>query len=295
MTSNRLDTAALTRRTGRPERRRFHAEAIAGVHGEDLAGASWWTRSELPVLMLVFGVAAIGFPTIILSTAGLGLTAILGSTALATGCVVAAILMVAVDRDEYWPVRARRRYRLQAFAAANQLEYQPTPGIGRLAADIFGYGRNRHHQDHFRVPGPHGFVIANYGCDPASDDPETGRDHWGYAVFTLRDSYPHTLLSTQRWPLGTPRGFQGTDPVPGPGGLQMLCRKPGHPMLRTLLTSGVVELAGSPTPMAIEIVGNELFLIAGKHYPLHSPRLWRRLEAVADVLAPFQGAPTKLK
>lgn len=288
MTSDQLDTTALSRRMSGPQRRRLHAEALAGIHGQDLAGASWWQRVELPALLLMFGVAAIGFPIVIISTAGHGPIAILGSAALAAGCVVAAILMFAVDKDEYWPVRACRRMRLQAFAAANQLEYQAAPGIGRLAADIFGYGRNRHHQDHFRVPRPHGFTVANYGCDPASDDPETGRDHWGYAVFTLRDSYPHTLLSRRRWPLGTPHGLQGTVPIQRPGGLHMLCRKPDHPMLRTLLASGVIELASSAMPMTIEIVGNELFLITGRHVPLHSPRLWRQLEAVADVLAPFR-------
>lgn len=292
MTSERLDTAALTRRPSGPEWRRFHAEAIAGVHGEDLAGASWWMRVELPVLMLMFGAAAVAFPAIIISTAGTGLTAILGSTALAAGSAVVAILVFGTDKDEYWPVRARRRYRLQAFAAANQLEFQTAPGIGRLAADIFGYGRNRRHHDHFRVPGPRGFVIANYGCDPAPDDSETGLDHWGYAVFTLHDSYPHTLLSRRRWPLGTPRGFRDIAPVQGPGGLQMLCTKPDYPSLRTLLAGGVVEQASRTTPMAIEIVGNELFLVAGKRLPLHSPRLWRQMESVADALAPFLKAST---
>lgn len=287
MTSERLDTAALTRRPHGPEWRRFHAEAVAGVHGEDLAGASWWRRAHLPLLLLMFGAAAVAFPAIIISTAGHGLAAILGSTALSAGCVVAAVLVSAVDKNEHWPVLARRRYRLRAFAAANRLEYRATPSIGRLAADIFSYGRHRRHHDHFRVPGRHGFVIANYGCDPAPDDSETGRDNWGYAVFTLRDSYPHTLLSRRRWPLGTPRGFRDIAPVQGPGGLQMLCTKPDYPLLRTLLASGVVDRARGPNPVAIEIVGDELFLIAGKSLPLHSPRLWRQMESVAEALAPL--------
>ena len=249
MTSERLDTAALTRRPHGPEWRRFHAEAVAGVHGEDLAGASWWRRARLPLLLLMFGAAAVAFPAIIISTAGHGLAAILGSTALSAGCVVAAVLVSAVD--------------------------------------IFSYGRHRRHHDHFRVPGRHGFVIANYGCDPAPDDSETGRDNWGYAVFTLRDSYPHTLLSRRRWPLGTPRGFRDIAPVQGPGGLQMLCTKPDYPLLRTLLASGVVDRARGPNPVAIEIVGDELFLIAGKSLPLHSPRLWRQMESVAEALAPL--------
>ncbi|MFB7915500.1 hypothetical protein [Streptomyces sp. NPDC056061] len=108
----------------------------------------------------------------------------------------------------------------------------------------------------------------------------------GYVVFSLRESYPHTLLTKRCW--HTPRRLRNIEPVDGPADMRMLCRKPDYALLRSLLSSGLVEqmVRGRKAP-EIEIVGNELFLLYGAFLPLHSPRLWQRMAAVGEAVAPF--------
>lgn len=287
MTAQRFDPAALTGRVSGPGWRRFRAEAIAGEHGEDLAERRWWRRAVFGPLLLMTAAATVALPVIILSTAGDDPVAIVGAILLALACVVGTGAVLG-SRTEYWGPRARDRYRLRTFARSNGLEYTSKRGGGRLAADIFSYGQNRRHLDHVDVPGPQAYVVSNYECDPWPDDPDTGTDQWGYVVFTLRETYPHTMLTRRRWSLAAPRALSDVDPAEGPSGMRVLSTKPDHPLLRRLLESGVVGQAVlGRKRLSIEIIGNELFLLAQGFLPLRSPGLWRQLETIAQTLAPF--------
>lgn len=286
-----FDISALTARIARPRWRRFRAEAIAGKHGQDLAHPRWWKRFEYPIVGTLCAVAAIGMPTgwLILegfTPLGFGFAALWGAA-----CILIGLFVVVWCRDDYWGPRARDRCRLTEFAHANELAYQPDPAVRRPAAHIFSSAPRRHHRDEIRVPGSHGFVIANYE-EIWPDAGETGSFEAGYVVFTLREAYPHTLLTHRR--RNAPRVLRAAEPVEGPGGLLMICKKPNHPPLKRLLATGVVELAGRiHRSLEIEIVGSELFLLlAGGRFPLRSPRLWRRLEGVMQALAPFLPSPT---
>lgn len=185
--------------------------------------------------------------------------------------------------------RARTRLRLTEFARANDLRYQPAAGGPRQKAHIFGSATRRSHLDRFEAP--HGFVVANY--QELFDDGASESDSFeaGYVVFTLRESYPHTLVTTRA--THRPRRLRDVDPVDGPDGTRVWSTKPEYPLLqRLLLDTGIVGHAhGFGRSAEVEIVGDELFLLTGGFLRLRSPRVWRRLDAAAEALAPFLALP----
>ncbi|RII09279.1 hypothetical protein DSC45_31825 [Streptomyces sp. YIM 130001] len=271
-----------------PGGRRFRRAALAGGVGEELAGARWWRRIDLPACVLLCAAGALVLPAAVLS-GGHGAVEIWGAATFFLVCAGSAVFLPAAFLETFWWGRARVRHRLQDFAVRNALAYCPAPDTVRPAAHIFAYGQRRRLRDHLTVSGPYGFRVFNYDCDPAPDDAELPLHQWGCAVFTLRESFPRTLLTRGKRGLAEPpRGLRKAEPVPGPDGTRMIGEDPDHALLRCLLDCGIVATAGhGRAGMAIEVVGNELFLLAERPLPLRSPRLWRRLAAAADCLAPF--------
>lgn len=290
MVRQRIDTAPLSRRATWSRWRRFRAEAIAGRHGDDLAEPRWWKRCESGLLLTLLAACAPVLPVAMLVTEGATVLGVSMSVLWAAG-MMAAVVLTWWSRHDSWGPRARTRLRLTEFAAANGLRYQPKAGGPRQAAHIFGSAIHRHHLDRFEVPGPRGFLVANY--QEVYDDGASESDSFeaGYVVFTLRESYPHTLV-TARTPR-LPGRLRDVEPVDGPGGARLWSTKPGHPLLRRLLDdTGVVEHAlGFGRSAEVEIVGNELFLLTGGFLRPRSPRVWQRLDATAEALAPFLAVP----
>lgn len=288
MARERLDITPLSHRATWSRWRRFRAEAIAGRHGADLAERRWWKRSEfaLEMTLLVVGVPVL--PVAVLVTEGptvLGLS----MAALWAASVVAVVVLTWWSRHDSWGPRARTRLRLTEFALANGLRYQSEAGGPRQKAHIFGSATRRSHLDRFEAQS---FVVANYQEIYDDGASETDSFEAGYVVFTLRESYPHTLVTTRAQ--GRPRRLRDVDPVDGPAGTQVWSTKPGYPLLqRLLLDTGVVGHArGFGRSAEVEIVGNELFLmLTGGFLRLRSPRVWQRLDATAAALAPFLGVP----
>lgn len=183
------------------------------------------------------------------------------------------------------------RHRLARFAAANRFRFDPEPHGPRPAAHIFGSAPVRGHSDLIEVPDPYGFTVANY----AEVWPEAGDDgnafRAGYAIFRLRESHPHTLVS--RDPSDLPRPLRRVEPVAWGRSARtretrMWSLHPDGPLLQLLLASGVVAASSRiQSRLEIEIIGHELFLLHTGSWALTSPRLWAKLGHVADCLAPF--------
>ncbi|WP_053204197.1 hypothetical protein [Jiangella muralis] len=290
MAHERLDTTPLSRRATWSRWRRFRAEAIAGRHGADLAEPRWWKRSQFALLTTLLVVGAPVLPVAVLATEGRTVLGV-SMAALWAASMVAVVVITWWTRHDSWGPRARTRLRLTEFALANGLRYQPEAGGPRQQAHIFGSATRRSHLDRFEAPEPRGFVVANY--QETYDDGASESDTFeaGYVVFTLRESYPHTLVTTRAQ--GRPRNLRDVDPVDGPAGTRVWSTKPGYPLLqRLLLDTGVVEHAlGFGRSAEVEIVGNELFLLTGGFLRLRSPRVWQRLDATAEALAPFLALP----
>lgn len=291
MARERLDTTPLSHRITWSRWRRFRADALAGRHGADLAEPRWWRRSAFALLTTLLVVGTPVLPVTVLVTEGataLGLT----MAALWTASMAAVVVITWWTRHDSWGPRARTRLRLTEFAQANDLRYQPTAGGPRPKAHVFGSaGTRRSHLDRFEAPGPRGFVVANY--QELLDDGASESDSFeaGYVVFTLRESYPHTLVTTRAG--HRPRRLRDVDPVDGPHGTRVWSTGPDYPLLRRLLLdTGIVGHAhGFGRSAEVEIVGDELFLLTGGFLRLRSPRVWRRIDATAEALAPFLALP----
>ncbi|WP_235734746.1 hypothetical protein [Nocardioides alcanivorans] len=267
----------------------FRAEAIAGRHGEDLARPRWWRRFGWAIATMLSMAVIVIVPVALMTTQGATQTTVLVSL----GWVVCGMLFhtvaIHLPRQEFWGPRTRQRYRLTEFARANSLRYDPAPTVTKPVAYIFGSAPERRHLDRFEAPGPQGFVVANYE-EEWPDNPDTDGFDGAYVIFRLRESYPRTFVSRdQRSPV---RGLRYVTPIELGDGLHLWSAKPDHPLLQRLLASGVVERSMKLGRLTkIQIVGNELFVLRHGSWPLAVPRLWQRLAALTDAVAPFLDGP----
>lgn len=289
-TATHFDVSPLTGRRPWASWRRFRAEAIAGAHGTDLAEHGWWRRFELPIGAALVVAMIAGLPAILLPIEGVTPFTVGVLLAWCVCSTVAGVFILWFGRRDFWGPRARARYRLTTFAGVNGLDYQPETDTGMRAAHVFNSRATRRHID--RIAGPGRFTVANYEetWDKGLGEPQGYET--GYVVFTLRESYPHTLVSRPTRRL--PKGLSHVDAVDGPAGTRLWCTKPDYPLLRTLLATGVVEHTldiGRSTQ--IEVVGNELFVLhPGGFLPIDSPRLWQKIDHLIDALAPFLATST---
>ena len=285
--AGRFHTRALTGRLPRERWRSFRAEAIAGQHGDELAERRWWKRAERTLLTLFLAPIPLGMPAGLIALEVVSpLTA--GAALLWFVCWSLLVPFVLwLPRHDFWGSQARTRCRLREFARVNGMSYEPEPAVSRPAAHIFASAPKRRHLDRVEVPGPHGFVVANY--DETWDDGigESWGSNAGYVVFRLRESYPRTLVAREM--RSRIKALRDVAPVEGPGKFLIWSTKPEYPLLRRLLECGVVEqLRGFGRSPQIEIVGNELFILrTGACWPMTSERLWEDLAAVAETLSPF--------
>lgn len=287
-TDTGFDVTPLMRRPSRAAWRRFRAEAIAGVHGEDLAERRWWRRWEFLLSAFGIGVFTVWVPALLLPVEGVSTYTVLGSLAWCATCALGTLFGWWLPRHDCWGPRARRRSRLTAFVTRNGLDYRPEPTGGRIAAHICTTGVKRRHSDRVSTPGA--FVVANYKETWDAGDSE-GQSNSGYVSFTLRQSLPHSLISRRTRNL--PKKLSDVVPVDGPQGLHLWCAKPDYPLLRAVLDTGIVEHALRFGRSAqIEIIGNELFVLTPHGFlPIHSPNLWRTVDEMRGALAPFLAPP----
>lgn len=287
MADRRFDTTPLTARPRRSEWRRFRDQAVAGEHGRDLAAPSGWRRAEYPlawafVSMLIAGALAgllvgmgVAWLTLTLAVVNVGVLLFLAWAILWRG------------RHDFWGPAARARWRLREFAGVNGLGYAPEPSVSRLRSYIFDYAPTRRHVDRFEVPGPYGFAVANY--EEVWDDGPGESDGYdsGYAVFALRESYPHTLIARRMHT--RIKALTDVEPCDGPAGRRIWSTKPDYPLLQRLIATGVVDrVAELGQSIQIEIVGQQLFVLRPTaHWDLASTRLWTGLASVAEALEPF--------
>ncbi|MDT0266360.1 hypothetical protein RM844_08635 [Streptomyces sp. DSM 44915] len=192
---------------------------------------------------------------------------------------------------------ARRRARLRRFAREHALRYVAEPTPRRRAADIFGYGRDRTHLDWLGVPGTTGFEVGGYRCvvESGFDGVETHR--WTYGVFTLRRCYPRTTVRPPRYPIHPPRRLRHATPLTPPHAprYRLLSARPDEPHLRALLCPELFSaLASLSRRAALEVVDRELFVSVPRPLDLTSPRLWRSLHRLRDVLAPHLIPPPRV-
>lgn len=281
----RFDTSPLTRRVVWSRWRRFRREALNGEHGQDLVERRWWSRAAFGLLATIFVVGIPAMPIGVLVAEGPTTSTIVLAVLWTPSALGAAVVTWWMRRD-FWGPRARSRFRLAEFARVNQLEHQPEPDIGRLAAHIFNSAPKRRHLDRVVAPGPRGFAVANYDETWGDGIGESYGFEAGYVVFGLWRSYPHTLVARQM--RIQVKELRNVEPVEGPAGLQTWSTNPAYPLLGDLLDSGVVERAlrlGRSTQ--IEIKGAELFVLCGPFRSMTSPHLWRRLDVISEALAPF--------
>lgn len=282
-TPPRFEVSALTRRLDREGLRRVWREAAAGELGDDLDMS--WSGRHLVAFLVGSGL-----------TVGLGVPVLLHTIGarsvvpyLMFGAMAVALLVVGgwLSRDSPRR-RVRTIHRLRNFCRENGFAFTAVPDQGRLPGLIFGYGSNRSTWGLCEVPGPGGFDVANYRCATDTGISEQQVDHWGYLVFRLRESLPHSLLTTSRgFGLRTPRQLLPGDlPGAGPRG-EFRSEDPADPRLGAVLSPALLAVLTDARPkLHVEIVDDQLFVYAARMFDLTSPRWWRRIERLRAALTP---------
>jgi|GEM_PF-2751384 len=282
--------------------RRFQREAVAGDHGAELAGASFLHRNSRGIEFAVMAVLVLAI-LVVLSVdivAGNGWFADIpwwgvGLLVMNVGIIA---LLAQVGRRDSWRYRARERYRLRRFAAANGLSHEVAPPLPGRRGAIFDYGDRHTTTEWCAMPTATGFEIANLQVTVDPGGAESYIDRWGYVVFTLRQSLPHALLLRpggvgRRW---LPTRLRDLEPIAITESLSLHTDKPDHPPLAALVSPELVGLIRTVHPRAFaEIVADELYLYIGGGIDLASPTLWRDVSALAERLAPELVTPPNVE
>lgn len=290
MTDNRTRFVTAPQ-SSRVDWRRFRREAAAGDHGADLAGPSFLQRHcgfvlEMTLLILI---AALGAVIIFMGDDWFADVPWWATGLIALNLAVVAVLGWWMRRDS-WRRRARSRYRLHRFAAANGLSHEVDAQPQRRLGVIFRYGDDGGTTDWCALPTETGFEIANHRVRIEEGGAEGHFDLWGYVMFSLREPMPSTLMSApggeaeRCW---LPKRLRGSAPIAITETMCAHTEKPDHPPLRTLMTAEFVALVKAVHPRAfVEIADDKLYLYIGGGVDLASPTLWRDAAALADWLAP---------
>lgn len=292
MVGERFDASPLIERPTGPAWRAFRNAAIAGEHGEDLRARHWWKPYEYGFFFAAFALALPTIPTALLVLEGPTLLSVSMSAVWIVALLIPTVITLRVRRRDLWSPKARERFQLTVFAQVNGLTYEPAPRTERLAAHMFDSASpKRQHLDCIAAPAPHGFIVANYR---EARDWDGAEPYWfeaGYAVFPLRNSFPHYFATKQVKSSHAvkygPRGLRSITPAVGPGGFRIRCAKPDHPPLVHLLeSSGILDHASSlGGTTQVEIIGNQLFVLhPGGFWPLTSPAFWSEIARISDAL-----------
>nr|WP_274636633.1 hypothetical protein [Microbacterium bovistercoris] len=123
---------------------------------------------------------------------GGGMGALLVVVPVVFGLAVIGVL-VAVVRSMFGPGPAVRAYRLDRFARANGMSYEPGLTAPQLPGMIFGQGSARRSADLVRGQRPRFVEFGNYQYTTGSGKEQTTH-HWGYVAIKLDSPLPNIVL-----------------------------------------------------------------------------------------------------
>ncbi|QEO14614.1 hypothetical protein FLP10_09425 [Agromyces intestinalis] len=188
--------------------------------------------------------------------------------------------------------RAERRFRLDRFARANGMTYQPTFAAPGLPGMIFGLGRGRQATDQVRGYQPRFVEFANYEYTTGSGKNKTVHT-WGYVAIKLNVPLPHIVLdavgNNGLFGSNLPMAFDRAQRLSLEGDFDryfaLYCPEGYERDALYLFTPDIMaRLIDNAAELDVEIVDDWMFLYAKRDFSTLDPATWAWLFSVVGAL-----------
>lgn len=184
----RLDTAPLTDPVDRAQVRAFTKELRQqGKLSSNVAGIIVFAVVGV-VFFFIIGPVFMG---VMSSVAGRSSLSLVAAAPLLVFAAVIVVIVVGLIRGVGGA--GVRRFRLDRFARANGMTWEPGFAKPQLPGMIFSLGGDRKNSDLLRSTSPRFIEVANYTYETGSGKSRQTH-HWGYVALQLETPLPHIVL-----------------------------------------------------------------------------------------------------
>ena len=185
-----------------------------------------------------------------------------------------------------------RMYRLDRFARANAMHYEPRLDAPQLPGMIFSIGNSRHSSDLVRGDRPRFVEFANYRYTTGSGKNQQTH-HWGYVAVKLDSPLPHIVLDATSnnglFGSNLPLSFSKDQRLSLEGDFDryfsLYCPADYERDALYLFTPDIMaRFIDNAAALDIEIVDDWLFLYAKRDFSTLDPQTWAWLFSVVGAL-----------
>jgi len=247
------------------------------------------------VVVVLFGSVAITLVTSIAGavTAGAdggGLAVLFGFLPLLVIGIIAAVAITLFVRGAR--TSSERMYRLDRFARANAMSYEPRLDGPALPGMIFSIGNTRHSSDLVRGDRPRFVEFANYRYTTGSGKNQQTH-HWGYVAVRLDTPLPHIVLDAKSnnglFGSNLPLSFDKDQRLSLEGDFDryfsLYCPADYERDALYLFTPDIMaRFIDNAAALDVEIVDDWLFLYAKRDFSTLDPQTWAWLFSVVGAL-----------
>ncbi len=245
------------------------------------------------VVVVLFGSVAITLATSAVSAAtsgGGGLAIGFGLLPLVVIGIIAAVGITLFVRG--MRTASDRMYRLDRFARANAMRYEPRLDAPALPGMIFSLGNSRHSSDLVRGDRPRFVEFANYRYTTGSGKNQQTH-HWGYVAVKLDTPLPHIVLDATSnnglFGSNLPLTFDKDQRLSLEGDFDeyfsLYCPADYERDALYLFTPDIMaRFIDNAAALDVEIVDDWLFLYAKRDFSTLDPATWAWLFSVVGAL-----------
>lgn len=205
---------------------------------------------------------------------------------------VAVIAVIAVAVVKLVRGGGARAYRLDRFARANGMRYEPAVSMPALPGMIFGTGSSRRATDLVRGDRPRFVEFANYSYTTGSGKNKTTH-RWGYVAVKLDVPLPHIVLDARSnnsiFGSNLPASFEKDQRLRLEGDFDehfaLYCPEGYGPDALYLFTPDIMaRFIDNAAALDVEIVDDWLFLYGRRDFSTLDPAMWAWLFSVVAAL-----------
>ncbi|MFE5408237.1 hypothetical protein [Microbacterium sp. NPDC056569] len=248
------------------------------------------------VVLIMFGSVAITMISAVVSAVsagvegGGGIALLFALFPLLVVGVVAAVAITLFVRGAR--TGGERMYRLDRFARANAMQYEPRLDAPGLPGMIFSIGSSRHSSDLVRGDRPRFVEFANYRYTTGSGKNQQTY-HWGYVAVKLDTPLPHIVLDATSnnglFGSNLPLAFDKDQRLSLEGDFDryfsLYCPADYERDALYLFTPDIMaRFIDNAAALDVEIVDDWLFLYAKRDFSTLDPQTWAWLFSVVGAL-----------
>lgn len=290
----RIDYVPLFSPVGAEEIRQYRAE-WAARRGAASTSATQIVAWVVGGVVILFVIGTVVIPSLVVAgmaaTAGEPVAALLPAAfplvILVTGAVLA--FRALRERAALWPARVR----MDRFARANALMYEPHSPAPSYPGLIFGLGNARAVTDHFRTVDGRYLDFGNYSYTTGSGKSRTTH-RWGFLALHLDRALPHMVLDSRQ-----NNGLLGGTNLPSVFSKQQVLSLEGdfdrhftlycpreyeRDALYVFTPDLMALLIDEAAPFDVEIVDRWMFVYSSRVFPAADAATYQRLLGIVSTV-----------